>query len=106
MVPACLRWPLICLLKFSLPYQAWPKGLNLRVASACLSTPGKSVKVTGWSWRWSQDVLGRHGLFHPSLARNGGPSQQATLELGAVNGVILGPQRKRGNQGLGSGELE
>lgn len=48
----------------------------------------------------------RYGLFHPSLARNGGPRQQATLELGAVNGVILGPQRKNGNRELGEGEPE
>lgn len=73
------------------------------MALPCLSIPGNAVEAAGWSW--SQDVLGHYGLFYPSLARSGGPSQQATLERSAVNVVMLGPQRKRGNQGLGEGEL-
>lgn len=51
-------------------------------------------------------MLGRYGLFYPSLAKSGRPSQQATPELGAVNGVMLGPQRRRRNPGLGEGGLE
>lgn len=48
-------------------------------------------------------MLGLNGLFYPSLAKSGRPSQQATPELGAVYGVIPGPQRRKGNQGLGGG---
>lgn len=81
--------------------KAWPKGLSPRMASPRLSIPGNAVEAAGWSW--SQDVLGCYSLFYPSLARSDGPSQQATLEWGAVNVVMLGPQRKRGNQGLGGG---
>lgn len=78
------------------PCQACSRGLSRRVTWSGLSITDKPVRKTGWSWR--QDKLGQYSLFYPSLAKSGRPSQQATPELGAVNGVMLGPQRRRGNQ--------
>ena len=78
------------------------KDLVPRMAWPCLGIPGDATEAASWS----QNVLGRYGLFYPSLARSGRPRKQATLEWGAVNVVMLGPQRKRGNQGLGEGELD
>lgn len=74
-----------------LPPRAKPGlgGLSPRVVWPGLSITDKPVRKAGWSWR--QDMLGQYSLFYPSLAKSGRPSQQATPELGAVNGVILGP---------------
>jgi hypothetical protein len=84
--------------------KAWPKGLPPRMALPCFSIPCNAVEAAGWL------ESGCAGPLRPLLFQFGHEwwAQPAAGHpgVGAVNVVMLGPQRQRGNQELGEGELD